>query len=211
MRTESMVIQGRDRELLLWINGFGFVELVSVAGRWGVVYETARARVRKLVDAGLLARERVLFGGAMVLKVTTEGIEVAGDDLGPVKGVRLGTLEHDLAVVRLAVRLERETGGVFEPERRLRRRLGLAGVGVPGHVPDGLLRPPGAEKPIAVEVELSAKPKARLRQIIDQYRTSFDYSGVWYFVGGENIKRQVEDIAGGDSFFRVEMLNDCKS
>lgn len=199
-------LQQRDLELVQWINGFGFAEIGQIAGKWGVSYSTAQIWLAKLVKAGLLARERVLFGGAYAMRPTAAGVRLAGDGLGRIKRIGLGTYPHDRAVVSLAVRLEKETHGVYEPERRLRRRLGKSGAGNPGHVPDGLLRLPGANKPIAIEVELSAKPRQRLREIVCDYRKTFDYSEVHYYCGKESLAARVRCEAKGDPLFKVEVL-----
>ena len=201
-----MRVQDRDLDLVGWVNGFGFVDVEAVCLLWGVSYEAARRRLAKLVGAGLFEAERSMLDGRKVFWPTREGVELAGDELGPIKGVRWVTSGHDLAIVALAVRLERETGGRFEAERRLRRRQGLSGVGVPGHVPDGVLHIEG-KRPVAVEVEFSTKPKRRLKEIIDGYRRNFEYSEVHYFAGSKSILDRLNESFQGDSLFKAELLN----
>lgn len=198
-----MKVQERDLELVRWVNGFGFVEVESVSLFWGVSYDVARARLAKLVKGGLLVSERGLTTGKLVFWPSGEGLELAGDEMRAVKAIRWATAGHDLAVQRLSVRLERETGGRFEPERRLRRRRGMQGVGVVGHVPDGVLHLE-AGKPVAIEVEFAVKPKARLRGIFEGYRRSFDYSAVWWFPGSEAVRARLVEAAGDDGLFVVK-------
>lgn len=125
-----------------------------------------------------------------------------------VRHIGLGSFLHSLEVVRLATRLERQyANSRFEPERRLRRARGLVGrVLGAGHMPDGLLWLPGADKAIAVEVELSAKARSRLKKIIDRYRYSMDYDGVWYFVRDQRLADRVRAAGGTGSLFRIEVL-----
>jgi hypothetical protein len=82
--------------------------------------------------------------------------------------VNLGTFRHDFRLVDLGLMLEAETGGKFTPDRRIRHDEGLSGVGQIGHIPDGYLSI-CADKPIAIELELTVKSRARLQSIIHEY------------------------------------------
>ena len=95
-----------------------------------------------------------------------------------------------------------ETGGNFVPERRVRQQRGLNGVGVRGHVPDGLLQING-HKPIPVELEMSTKGGDRLKRIVRAYARDQDVDEVWYFVTGGEMRSLLERITKGYGIFQI--------
>lgn len=190
----------RDRDLLCWINGHGFVSIAQAARWMGTSYQASQKRMRLLVDGGYLERDWVLREHARVHRVTDKGVLAAEDFLTPLRSVYLGTYRHDRLLVDLAQTLTHKTGGVFEPERRLRQKLGRKGAR--GHAPDGLLRIDD-QQPIAIELELSVKSKDRLAEIVANYVADRSLSEVWYFVNRPAVRRLLTDITTGYGLFRI--------
>lgn len=58
-----MRVQNRDLRLIRWLNGFGYAGIEEVADWFGVVSVTALIRLNKLVESGLLQRDKVILGG----------------------------------------------------------------------------------------------------------------------------------------------------
>ena len=198
-----MIFQNRDIEILRWVNGFGFASADQICKWMGVGATAGYVRVKKLVDGGYLARERILHGQARIHKVTKKGIIASGDAVLPVGQIHLGTYRHDYALVDLGLMLEKETGGAFVPERRIRHDEGLSGVGKLGHIPDGYLQLEG-QKPIAIELELSVKSRARINSIIKDYGGDLSVSEVWYYTDRTDVMRAIESAAKGCSFIKVK-------
>ena len=157
-----MRVTERDIELLLWLNGFGFV-LVSQIAKWmGVDFSTAARRVRALVEAGLVRRVKSSILSATPIIVTPKGAQVAGDSLPPLSGIRPGEFRHDAVLVDVARGLTaRFPGSHFEPVRRIRHSGALAEA---KHLPDGYVHR-GADRYI-VELELTVKSRKRLEAIM---------------------------------------------
>ena len=149
----------RDAHILRWINGHGFVTVRQAATWLDISYQNTHRRLKLLKDAGYLSTDRV-DRSRYVFRVTRSGIVAGGDDLPPLKTIRFGSFYHDLRLVDLATKLACKTGGDFITERRLRQERSMDGIGIHGHVPDGLLKLNG-QKPIAIELELSTN---RLRK-----------------------------------------------
>lgn len=200
-----MIFQERDVEILRWINGFGFASAEQIRGFMQVNDSTAYARIGKLVKHGYLERQRILHGQARVHKVTKKGVIASGDALVPLAYVTMGTFRHDFMLVDLALMLERQTGGRFTPDRRIRHNEGLSGVGQLGHVPDGYLHI-GEDKPIAIELELSIKSRQRIQNIVNGYGGNLDVKEVWYYTDQEDVARAIGKAADGYSFIRVMPL-----
>jgi hypothetical protein len=201
-----VIFQNRDIEILQWVNGFGFASADQICKWMGVGTTAGYVRVKKLVDGGYLERKRILHGQARIHKVTRKGIIASGDALVQMGQIHLGTYRHDFALVDLALMLERETGGAFKPERRIRHDEGLSGVGQIGHIPDGYLQLDG-QKPIAIELELSVKSRARLNSIIEEYGGNLSVEEVWYYTDQSDVARALESAAKGYSFIKVKKFD----
>lgn len=197
-----MELTERDQRLFHWINGHGFVTVRQASAWMGANYQAAQRRMRKLVDAGFLERKRLLHGDKRVHWVTKQALAASGDNLAPPQTIGLGSYRHDLVLVDVAQSVVDHTGGDFVPERRLRQQEGFKGVGVSGHLPDGLLRRPG-QQPIAVELEMSTKGRRRLQQIVSGYAANMGLDQVWYFVTGQDVRHVVEEAAKPHDFIKV--------
>jgi len=81
-------------------------------------------------------------------------------------------------------------------------------------VPDALLYPENEEKPIAVELELTAKSEKRYRELFLKYRFSKDFSKVIYICGNQNILKKIErilrdmGISFEDRFMSFKLIDD---
>ena len=195
----------RDERLLRWINGHGFVTLRQVARWLGTNYQTAQRRVRLLYDQGYLDR-RWLVHGDRAHWLTPSGRAVCCDSLPVPKHIRLGSYRHDWLLVDLALTLIAEAGGHFTPERRLRQMQEMDQVGKRSHVADGWLQLDDQTKPIAIELELSAKGSRRLERILRGYMTNLDIAEVWYFVECEAVRRQLTKAAKHLGFIKIHDL-----
>src|SRR4051794_7371602 len=145
--------------------------------RFGVGRTVGYRRLSALVDAGLLARARLVYGQPALYVATVDGVAFAGlGELDPAR-VNEASVRHWALCARLAVVLERRERCEVWGEPRLRAAERQAGEPVAsaerGTLPDGrprLRRPdlvlfPDAALPVAVEVELSVKAAGRLEAI----------------------------------------------
>lgn len=198
-----MIFQERDRAILGWINGFGFASAEQIRDFMQVGSTAAYVRVKKLVEGGYLARQWIMHGQSRVHRVTKKGAVAIGDELAPLREVHLATYRHDAMMVDLGLRLERETGGRFLTERRIRHSEGLIGAGMRGHVPDGYLYIEEG-KPIAIELELSLKSRRRIEYIVDRYAGNLDVEQVWYFTDRNDVARAVAKAAEKLDFIKVK-------
>lgn len=196
-----MKFTDRDADLIRWINGHGFVTIRQIARWMGASYQAAQRRTQLLADADFLTHSWPIRGERVYLP-TRRAVARAGDELPPINRITLGSYLHDLQLVDLEHCLVTETGGTFTSERRLRHERGLIGVGVSGHVADGLLNL-GVGKPIAIELELSTKAKRRLTKIIRGYLSDLSIAEVWYFAGSVAVRGSLARAAGEHAFIKV--------
>jgi hypothetical protein len=175
-----------------WINGHRVATAEQVAKKFGLGASTAKKRLYGLRSLDCLIYEKIFQGKPGVYRAAARGIAAAGDCLPAVRIV-LGSYEHDLQLVDLAIELEHRTGAQWQTDRQIRRDKGLRGVGTPGHSPDGVLIFPGGAR-IAVELELSPKGAGKIEKILLEYAGS-RYQEVWYFVNCDYLAARIRSAA----------------
>lgn len=163
-----MVLTERDRRMLQWINGYGFVNACQAAVWMGVGYRVGSRRLYRLTEAGYLQHKRFQHATPRVYWLTRAGWEASGDHLSAPKAINRVTYFHDAQLVDLSQALIAETGGAFMPERRLRAERLAKGRRTRSHLPDGLLYLDD-HKSIAIELECSMKAAGRVRKIVTDY------------------------------------------
>ena len=125
-----MFLTVRDREMLQWINGHGFVTADQAALWMGVCDRVGRRRLQRLVEGGYLQKKRFALNDPQFHWLTKEGWHASGDNLAPPKRINRVTYFHDWALVDLAQQLVATTKGDFVPERHGEpKSLGESAVG----------------------------------------------------------------------------------
>lgn len=191
----------RDADMIRWINGHGFATIRQIARWMGSSYQAAQRRTQVLAESEFLEHQWP-FRGERVYLPTKRAVARAGDELPPLNRITYGSYVHDLQLIDLSIWLTTKTGGAFMTERRIRHERGLIGVGVIGHVADGLLEL-GEGKPIAIELELSTKAKGRLAKIIRGHLRDLSISEVWYFAGSDAVRGSLDRAAGDHAFIKI--------
>ena len=186
-----MRLTERDILLFKWINGHGFVTADQINRFLSVAKTTGYRRIKKLVDHGYIKREKILHSAGAAHFITKQAKDACGDNLEILKKISLGGYIHDLALVDLSLDLEKNYQANFISERRLRLWGGIGGVGVEGHMPDGILELSNGKK-WAIELELSVKAASRLDKIMRFYNCNFDYNEVHYFMSDQVVKNAVQ-------------------
>jgi hypothetical protein len=207
----------RDRELVGWVGRLGAVEVGHVMQRFEVGRSGAYGLVARLSEAGLLERVALLRGEPALIRATADGLELAGLGLALAK-LRAGQLRHWSACADVALWVERRWGPEhLLSERELRfaeldSRKPIASA-VVGELADGrpmLHRPDlvvnGAERPIAIEVELTPKAPSRLEAIVRAWRRARHVERVIYFCPPGPTQQAVERaVAAVHAEDRVEV------
>jgi hypothetical protein len=182
--------------LLRWTARLGAVTAEAVADRWQVTLGSARGRLAAAERKRLLVRRRPLVDEPALYTLTRAGRRAAGVPAGAPCRVSPANAMHLIACAHAAAALERcYCGYTAVGERELVRlsregegalvcaRLGRDPSGVPTwHRPDLALLAPldAAERPVAVEVELTVKSPRRLEEICRAWARCRDVGGVIY-------------------------------
>ena len=194
-------VTARDVDMLQWTAGHGFVTADQIAGRFFSGKRAAYARIRKLIELGLLERRPTFYREPFVLRVTAAGGRVADTEL-PVANLVLGQIRHDLAVIDLVEDLSASYPGVtVETEREFRHRRYRTGeryqrTGI-GRIPDSVLHFPNGAT-VYLELDLTPKRTREIEKIVNAY-TYERVDKVWYYCASPKVTARVRDIVAGQS------------
>jgi DNA-binding Lrp family transcriptional regulator len=173
---------------------------------------TALNRLAKLQAAGLIRRMKVPLGCSdssladlrVVFQITRLGIRELAK-WKPAKHfreepIRLHgwSLFHDVLLVDVLDALQEKFPGAKVVDGRLFER-GETALGI---VPDALLLLPNSEKPVAIELELTAKSERRYAEIMLRYRLARGISNVLYVTRNVEIETKLGRVLDG----RLELL-----
>ena len=205
----------RDLEIARWIGRLRFAEARQVARRFGMDERNAYRRLAGLVSLSLLEHRRVFHGVPGIYMATHRGLEAAGLRL-PTPRLDVRTYAHELAAATLLIDLEHEFGkAAVLTERELRHRdsgvpaeprygvfLGAQRTRRGLHFPD-LAVERIEERPLAIELELTAKGRTRLEAIVSAYVRARQIASVRYYLAPaarKGVERAVERLSAHDLF-----------
>ena len=211
----------RDVELLVWVGRFRFVTAQAISRRFGVSWQRANARVRRLEQLGLLGCERAHVSQARAVFLTGRGHELLGWPRR--RAPRAQThREHEEAIVWLVTELERDADAstVVLTERECRQAE--AGGALPRYSvdvhggegrdkrrwPDIVVESPTSRR--AIEIEFAPKGTARLRAIVGAYSSS-RYDQVEFMVKNAALGRRIRSLLPQPSGLREQLgLTACR-
>jgi hypothetical protein len=195
----------RDIELLAWIGRFRFVTAQAVSERFGVSWQRANARARRLERLRLVGREHEHVSQARAIFLTGRGHELLGWPRRRAPRAQVQR-EHEAAIVWLVTQLERDAGGSVRilTERECRqleaadplRRFSVAIVGGEHRGrrrwPDVVIESDARRG--AIEIEFAPKGSARLRHILEAYAVS-GYAEVNFLVKDAALGQRITGLA----------------
>jgi hypothetical protein len=212
-------LTARDLMLLAFVSEHRLVLGAHVQALLGLTAAAAYARLRRLTRAGYLCHENVFHRQPGCYQATRQGLAAIGS-LYSARPVNVGEYQHDVGLAWLWLLARAGVFGAMREvigERHMRSRdasadrhsspeagepfgVRLGGYGAGGrerlHYPDLLLVTRGGKR-IAVELELSAKGRARREKILSGYAADGRIDGVLYLVeqGNVGLARSIRDSA----------------
>jgi hypothetical protein len=218
--------------MVRWIGRLRMATAGQVAERFELGRSVAYARLSGLLRLELLEHQRIFHATPGVYLATRTGLAAVDLALPPAR-VDLRTYGHDVQLSALIIELERE----FDPKRiateremraadtppdhrsctrprfavplsGAREQLQLTPVGHPRlHFPDcAVVLDP--DRVLAVELERTAKGRARLRRILSGYVSARHIAEVRYYARGDRVRELVEsEVAarGAQSLIEVRV------
>lgn len=175
---------------VLHISGFRLVErdyiIFQEVARWRVItgkqicilagFSGQRAcdrRLKKLIEAGFLTRQRIIYGIPSIYSLTYQAKALIGAPVR-VEKIRLEQISHDITVLNTAIYFNKVKGIPFTDMKTEKQLHSIDGFSNRKHRPDFIYIEDG--KTTCVEVELSLKNKERLEKNIKQDFVNYDFS-----------------------------------
>jgi len=140
-------------------------------------------RLRKLIEAGYIKREKILYGVAGIYRNTSMGKKLAGLP-SAVQKIRTDQLKHDIAVLDTAIYFHKKYAVSFEDMKTEIELHRQDGFGVRKHRPDFTFNKDSLT--VCVEVELTLKAKTRFENNIK--KNFLDYTRQIWIVTSLNTK-----------------------
>jgi len=172
----ELVVLDRDRKIIREIDrwrvcqGRHIRELVGFSGQ-----RACDRRLRKLVQAGYISKQKILYGVAGIYKITSKGAKLEG--LGNSKNkIRIEQIRHDIAVLDTAIFFHKVREVAYSDIRTELELHRLDGFGMRKHRPDFVFKKDN--KTVCVEIELALKSKNRFETIISNNFMDYDRQ-VW--------------------------------
>jgi len=169
---KEIIILPRDRTIIREIDrwricqGRHIIDLVGFTGE-----RACNKRLQKLVQAGYITREKILYGVAGILRVTTKGRKLEGLPIRKNK-IRIEQIRHDIAVLDTAIYFNKVFGIAYLDMRTELELHRADGFGVRKHRPDFIFKM--NEKTTCVEIELTLKSKSRFEKNISTNFMDYD-------------------------------------
>ena len=172
MSAKGLELQERDYEILRLVHRFRFCLGRHVQMLCG--FSGARAsdrRLKVLVEAGYLSREKYLYGIPYMYTLSHKGRILLGVNKREDK-IRVDRITHDIYILEAIIYYVLKDGVPFssvESEKELHIKDGF---GIRKHQPDFVVN--GADGRVAVEIELSPKAKDRMEENIRENYLKYD-------------------------------------
>ena len=190
----------RDVEVLAWIGRFRFVTPEALAERFGVSWQRANARVRRLERLGLVGCSREHVSQPRAVFLTGRGFEMLGQPRRRAPRAQVQR-EHEAAIVWLVTQLERDAAAGVRvlTERQCRRLEGARDGGRYSVELDNRARRwadvvvERGDRRRAIEIEFAPKGTARLAQIVAAWQHS-EYDEIFFFVRSAALGRRIQSV-----------------
>lgn len=195
----GVVLQKRDLEILNICYEQMFMSVAQVERYFftRANQRRARERVLELERAGYISRKKI-YGETptTLLRLTPSGLSIVSKrnefQINPRSKIDLATLEHDLRLIDIRMRLdELWTNYVWVPEKAIRR------AEYP-EVPDAISIF-SSGRIVAIELENSMKAEERIVRLLSRWRNT-DVSLVLYFTTNSGIFKKFQKIIKAQDF-----------
>ena len=180
-----MVILDRDKKIIREIDrwrvcqGRHIKELTGFSGQ-----RACDRRLSKLIEAGYIKREKILYGVAGIYRNTSKATRIVEEQLyGVNRKIKIEQIMHDIVILDTAIAFNKMYGIGFDTMKTDIELHRLDGFGLRKHRPDFVYNQDG--KTICVEIELSLKSKVRFENIIKDNFLEYDKQ-IWVVPKLEN-------------------------
>jgi hypothetical protein len=206
-RKKQIAITKNDIVIIGLINRFGFLTVKEISKITNRLEKVVYQRLKLLCDGGFLQHKAIFWGQHGAYWPTYKGQAACRSLLTPIKAPRVATYAHELKVVEVYMALKERYGEKLSwltARELMSDKIASAAdfkqafKALRSRTPDGIAIYEGRK--FAVEVELSLKKNARLRQIIGSYASAINgglYDLVLYYTDQPGIADKLKAAIAG--------------
>lgn len=230
IKSDHVLLTDRDLELMVALHDHVVLSFAQIHERFfpGRTWGTTMNRLRRIESKGWIERTRIprmkLFGrssaAGVVFQLSNGGRKIVSKLRPDVEifdrcpSLNLFQLDHDLLIADIADYFR----GKFKGYQWINGRYVSATAGI-NKIPDAILRKPGADCAIAIELELNGKSSRRYREILANLKSSKGLERVIFVTAGTSIGRKIMSEIKGfpvqvghrfrSDFFEFVRLDEC--
>jgi len=197
----AIALLARDVKILEFIAKFGFCQDRHIITLCNLTPKYYLKVIKRLIDDDYVERSRILAYEEAYLMLTKNGSRFLG--LSTTSRPVLNTLNHDTLLIDLYFKLiEQYPTAHFKTDKELRRDFAIHEANDSKRIPDIVI-----DDTLAVELELSEKPLAKLTAIINAYILDNNIQQVHYYVMSKRIYTRLLNLTANYSKFKFFMLS----
>lgn len=196
------ILKLRDLEILNFITLFGYVQERHLATLCNLSLVQIRRIIGRLQEHGYVKSSKVLANYGNYVFLTPSSSKMLETKV-PNK-VNLNTLFHDTLLIDLYFYIlnnEKVIPELIKTDKQLRKEFGVFSSNTQQRVADLLI-----DGKIALELELSEKPKARLQEIINTYIIDDNIKLVCYCLQSEGLLNKIHALTQNHPKFRFYLF-----
>jgi|GEM_PF-7070079 len=196
------ILKPRDLEILNFIALFGYIQERHLA----ILYDLSLTQIKRIIgrleEDGLVKSNKVLASSGSYVFLTARSGKMLETKV--LNKASLNTLFHDTLLVDLyffIINNDKISPELIKTDKQLRKEFGIFSANTQQRVSDLLI----ADK-IAIELELSEKPKAKLQEIINTYIIDDDIKLVCYFLQSSSLLNKIHTLTKNSPKFRFYLF-----
>lgn len=196
------ILKPGDLDILNFIAKFGYVHERHLAILCNLTLVQTKRIIGQLAAYGYVESTKVLANRGSYVFLTVVSSKLL--EVKPLSKVNLNTLFHDTLLVDLYFFLidnDELIPELIKTDKQLRKEFGVFSLNSQQRVPDLLI-----DSKIAIELELSEKPKTRLQEIINTYIIDDSIKLVCYFLQSVSLLNKISAMTLNNPKFRFYLF-----
>ncbi|MFN7094562.1 MAG: hypothetical protein ACK4M7_04280 [Burkholderiales bacterium] len=187
------LLRHRDIQILQFVAKFGYCQVPQIASFCRLTEANTIRIIKRLEEANYLVKKKIIANEAMYVFLTKKSATLLAIKLS--SQVTLHTLYHDTLLIDLYFMLQLQyPDACIKSDKELRRELEVADK---LRIPDLLIN-----DHLAIELELSEKPTARLVAIINSYIVNNQITQVHYYLTAKGLAQKIYTLTNLNSKFK---------
>ncbi|MBY0379535.1 MAG: hypothetical protein K2P99_03925 [Burkholderiales bacterium] len=197
---KHLALLQRDVEIIEFVAKFAYCQDRHIQKLCNLTPQYYLKVIKRLVDADLVVRSKILAYTEPYISLSKAGAKFLS--IANISKPVLNTLYHDTLLIDLYFKLQESyPHAKFRTDKEIRRELAIHDANETIRIPDLLIN-----DHLAIELELSEKPLARLNHIINTYIIDNNMHEVHYYLTSTRLFAKISSLTNGSTKFKFSLL-----